>query len=132
MQDINTIDNSLVNGFIKLWLYQFYLLAGTSWAFLIYDFERSFAVDIEKQINTKLKKWAGINLTVDNGLLFRSKENFGLGLTSITHNYEHMHLIKCELLQNSIDLTVQKVSYQSRQKCETLQSLESDKFIQSC
>jgi len=56
MEEINTIDNSLVNGFMKLWLYQFYLLARTSWPFLIYDFEQSVAVDIEKQINIKLKK----------------------------------------------------------------------------
>ena len=49
MEEINTIDNSLVNGFMKLWLYQFYLLARTSWPFLIYDFERSFAVDIKKK-----------------------------------------------------------------------------------
>ena len=109
MEDISTIDNSLVNGFMKLWLYQFYLLARTSWPFLIYDFERSFAVDIEKQINTKLKKWAGINLRVDNGLLFRSKANFGVGLASIIDHYERMQLIKCELLQNSIDPTVQKL-----------------------
>ena len=57
----------------------------------------------------KLKKWAGINLRVDNGLLFRSKENLGLGLTSIIDHYERIQLIKCELLQNSIDLTVQKL-----------------------
>jgi len=95
---------------MKLWLYQFYLLARTSWPFLIYDFERSFAVDIEKKINTiKTEEMAGINLRVDNGLLFRSKENFGLGLTSIIDHYERMQLIKCELLQNSIDSTVQKL-----------------------
>ena len=64
---------------------------------------------IEKQINTKLKKWAGINFRVDNGLLFRLKANFGLGLTSIIDHYERMQLIKCELLQNSIDSTVQKL-----------------------
>ena len=73
---------------------------------MIYDFEQNFAVDIEKQINTKLKNWAGINLRVDNGLLFQSKENFGLGLTSIIDQNERMQLIKCELLQNSIHLTV--------------------------
>ena len=94
---------------MKLLLYQFYLLARTSWPFLIYDFERSFAVDIEKRINTKLKKWAGINLRVNNGLLFRSKENFGLELTSIIDHYERIQLIKCELLQNSIDRSVQKL-----------------------
>ena len=93
---------------MDLWNFGFTnFILRTSWPFLIYDFERSFAVDIEKKINTKLKKWAGINLRVDNGLLFRSKANFGLGLTSIIDHYERMQLIKCELLQNSNDSTVQ-------------------------
>ena len=54
-------------------------------------------------------KWDGIYLRVDNRLLFQSKENFGLGLTSIIDHYERIQLIKCELLQNSIYLTVQKL-----------------------
>ena len=81
MDDIDTIENSLVNRFMKLWLYLYYLLSRASWAFLIYNFDRTFAFELEKKLNLKLKKWAGIYQKVDNGLLFRSKEKFGLGIS---------------------------------------------------
>ena len=57
--DHDTIENSLVNGFMKLWLYQSYLLSRTSWAFLIYDFGRTLLFELKKEMNLKLKKWAG-------------------------------------------------------------------------
>ena len=80
LKDFQTVDNSLVNGFMKLWIYQFYILAQLSWPFLIYDFNRSFVVDLQREVNTLLKKWAGIYRSSDNGLLFHSKEHFRLGL----------------------------------------------------
>ena len=52
--------------------------------------------------------------SADNGLLFRSKENFGLGLTSIVDHFERMQVIKCSLLQNSIDPSVQTI-YKNRE-----------------
>ena len=84
MADFCTVNQSLVNGFMKLCICQFYLL---SWLFLVYDFDRTCILDIQKQSNAFQKKWAGINKSAENGLLFRSKENFGLGLTSIVDNY---------------------------------------------
>ena len=42
--------------------------------------------------------------------MFRSKEKFGLGITSLTNHFERMQLIKCALLQSSVDLTVQKLN----------------------
>jgi len=115
LKDFDTVDNSLVNGFMKLWIYQFYILAQLSWPFLIYDFNRSFVVDLQREVNSLLKKWAGIYRSSDNGLLFRSKEHFGLGLTSIIDHFEKMQLIKCSLLQNSIDPTVQLL-YRNREQ----------------
>ena len=78
IEDINIVENSQINGFMKLWLYQFYVLSRLSWPFLIYDFDRSFVLEMQKAINPKLKGWAGVSLRVENGLLFRAKENFGL------------------------------------------------------
>ena len=52
--------------------------------------------------------------SADNGLLFCSKENFGLGLTSIVDHFERMQVIKCSLLQNSIDPSVQTI-YKNRE-----------------
>jgi len=100
---------------MKLWIYQFYILAQLSWPFLIYDFNRSFVVDLQREVNSLLKKWAGIYRSSDNGLLLRSNEHFGLGLTSIIDHFEKMQLIKCSLLQNSIDPTVQLL-YRNREQ----------------
>ena len=93
--DIEIVKKSKVNGFMKLWLYQFYVLSHLSWPFLINDLDLSFAQDLQRNINRTLKRWAGIGKSVDNGLMFRSKKNFGLGLTSISDHYQRMQLIKC-------------------------------------
>ena len=76
---------------------------------MINDLTRSFAFELQAEINLKLKKWAGIGRTVDNGLLFRSKQNFGLGLTSLSDHYQRMQLVKCEFLRNSHDASIQQL-----------------------
>ena len=107
-----------MNGIMKLWLYQFYVLARMSWPFLIHDFNRHFAVQLTDSISTTLKKWAGLFRKADVGCLFRSKEQFGLGLTSVVDHFERMQIIKCFLLQHSEDADVRKV-YESREKRES-------------
>ena len=97
-EDIELVKNSKVNGFMKLWLYQFYVLSHLSWPFLINDLDLSFAQDLQRNVNMTLKKWAGISKSVDNGLMFRSKKNFGLGLTAIAAHNQKMQLIKCQPL----------------------------------
>lgn len=107
--DLQLVNDSLINGFMKLWLYQFYILARLSWPLLIYDFDRSFVNQLLRLSNSFLKKWAGIGAKVDCGLLYRSKEHFGLGLTSVLDHFESMQLVKCELLKNSTDLSIVKL-----------------------
>ena len=82
-------------------------------AFIVFDLDRTFALDLQKEHSSQLKKWAYIGRSVDTGLLFRSKENFGLGLTSICDHYERMQLVKCELLRNSTDSDIREL-YRSR------------------
>ena len=72
-------------------------------------------MDVQREVNTLLKKWAGICRSSDNGLLFRSKKHFGLGLTAIIDHFEKMQLVKCSLLQSSIDPTVQLL-YRNREQ----------------
>ena len=113
--DIEIVKKSKVNGFMKLWLYQFYVLSHLSWPFLINDLDLSFAQDLQRNINRTLKRWAGVGKSVDNGLMFRSKKNFGLGLTSISDHYQRMQLIKCQLLQNSKDTSIRQL-YKTREQ----------------
>ena len=42
IEDIYIVENSQINGLMKLWLYQFYVLSRLSWPFLIYDFDKSY------------------------------------------------------------------------------------------
>ena len=100
---------------MKLWLYQFYAISHLSWPFMINDLDRSFSLDLQAEVNVQLKRWAGIGRSVDNGLLFRSKTKFGLGLTSVSDHYQRMQIIKYELLRNSLDPTVVEL-YKFREK----------------
>ena len=102
-EDLQTIDDSKVNGLMKLWLYQFHALQHLSWPFIVNDLNRSFALELQRDTNEKLKKWARISRSIDNGILFRQKQNFGLGLTAISDQYEQMQVLKCELLSHSKD-----------------------------
>jgi hypothetical protein len=113
LKDVEKVDKSGVNGLMKLWLYQFYLLARLSWPFLVHDFCHSFAVELQDLIKTKLKKWALLYKGADLGSLFRSRETAGLGLTSIVYHFEKMQIIKCSILNKSQDTNVQLV-YKSR------------------
>ena len=103
LQDFSLIEQSKINGFMKLWLYQFYVLSHLSWPFLSHDFDRSFVSSLQSLIGKYLKRWAGISKSADTGVLFRSKDNFGLGLTSILDHFIKMQLIKYDLFQNSPD-----------------------------
>ena len=77
------VSNANLSGFKKLWIYQHYVLARISWPLMIYDFDRFYIRNLDKITIAMLKKWSGIGQTVDTGLLFRSRSNFGLGLTSL-------------------------------------------------
>ena len=61
MGDFCTDDQSLVNGFMKLWIYQFYLLSHLSWPFLVYDFDHTFILDLQKQSNAFVFQEMGWN-----------------------------------------------------------------------
>ena len=116
--DIELIDKSKVDGLMKLWLYQFYVLSHLAWPFLVQNFPASFAESLQSSISAKLKKWAGIYRSADVGLLFRAREQFGLGLTSISMHFERMQIIKCSLLNDSPDEDVQALfrARESREK----------------
>ena len=113
LKDMESIRLSKVNGFMKLWLYQMYVLPRLSWPFMINDLDRSFALDLQRAINLTLKKWAGVYRTTENGVLFCSKKHFGLGLTSISDHYQRMQLVKCDLLRTSEDPSVKEL-YKTR------------------
>ena len=54
-EKMSRINESLVNGYMKLWLYQFYALAHLSWPFIVFELDRTFALDLQKEHNCQFK-----------------------------------------------------------------------------
>ena len=51
--DIAIIESSKLNGFMKLWLYQFFILSHLSLPSLINDLDNSFSLDLQRSANQK-------------------------------------------------------------------------------
>ena len=107
--DMETIDKCLVYGIMKAWLYQFYVLARLSWLFLVHDLNHSLAETLTTMATAKLKKWLSITRSAEVGVLYRTKQQFGLGLTPVDVHFEKMQIVKCELLKNSVSDDIRKL-----------------------
>ena len=54
------VDDADIHGFMKLWLYQHYVVAFLAWPFTVYDLDVSWVSELEKIANRFLKRWAGL------------------------------------------------------------------------
>ena len=82
-KDMQVVDAIAANGIVKAWIYQHMVIPRISWSLFIHDLDVSFGVELNVIAVRHLKKWFGLSKSVDLGLLFRSRANFGLGLTSM-------------------------------------------------
>ena len=114
-----------------------------SWSFQVNDLNLSFAQELEQKATKYLKSWARIFRNAKLSLLYGSRENFGLELTSVSMLYQQCQVSKCYIVKHSSDPLVAKL-YQERlvresqftrvwKPCPQLEDLESqvrfhDKF----
>jgi hypothetical protein len=111
---LTLVDKDLINGLMKLWVYQHYIIPKSSWPLLIQDFNRDFASKVIQQpTGAYLRRWAGLFKSADEGALYRPREKLGLNLTSVTVHFESMRIIRCHLLSHSLDDDIVDV-YQNR------------------
>lgn len=120
---LETVDKAPLDGFMKLWLYQHFLLGMLSWPLLIQDFNHDFVkTQVTRPCGVYLRRWAGLFKSIDAGCLYRRKERFGLGLTSLTTYFEKLQVIKLHLVKHSPDPHVAAL-YDMRCKREEQQEL---------
>ena len=98
---MSLIDRDLVNGLMKVWIYQFYVVPTLAWPFQVYDFPLDFAKQLDRTAICFLKKWTGIFKRADNGVLFRDRDRLGLGLTSPSSLLMQMQVLKCHIIKHS-------------------------------
>ena len=102
-QRLALVDKDPVFGLAKLWIYQFYILSFLAWPFLIHDFAISHVKALQPPTNKLLRRWAGLYKSADESILYRSREQFGLQLTSLTTHFKRMQVIKSHTLKHSND-----------------------------
>ena len=76
--DLKLIDSTALNCICKAWLYEFPLLQRQSWPFLTHDLDRNLAEELKSLATRYLTKWLRICITADPGVLYRSKDHFGM------------------------------------------------------
>ena len=119
--DLQKINDTKITGFAKAWLYQFYALSrALTWLFLVHDLDRSSALSLNATATRRLKTWIGIYTTAESGILYRSKQNAGLGLTPVTDHFERMQIVKCQILKHSVCDDIRAI-YEAKAKKESQQ-----------
>ena len=117
LDDLSLVSRDPIRGAYKAWIYQHSIITRLSWPFFMHDFCRSFVTELQPTVNRYLRQWLGVYKSADEGVLYRSREHFGLNLTSITAHFESMQIVKCHLLKNSQDNNVRTL-YLKRLKRE--------------
>src|SRR5690349_7224391 len=70
---LNLIDQDLVNGLMKAWLFQFSVIPKLAWPFQVYDSPLELAKQLDVIATRFLKKWVGLFKRADTGVLFRTR-----------------------------------------------------------
>ena len=70
---MSIIDNPPLYGPGKLWLYELSVLSQLNWPFIIYYFTLTLAKSWDRRTGVFLKKWAGVFINADTGILWRTR-----------------------------------------------------------
>ena len=97
------VDGTKLVGWMKLWLYNHYIVTKLSWYLMMYDFSFSFVSSLEKQARRYLKKWSGLARCANVQVLYQTHRNKGLNLKNVVTFFKQMQLTKL-LLIRSLDL----------------------------
>jgi hypothetical protein len=106
---MDLVDKSNVHGFMKLWLYQHYVVAYLAWPFMVYDFDVSYVLKLERIANRYLKCWAGLYKRSITSILYRTRENFGLQLCKLEVFYKRLRVGQAYLLKHSPDIKLNRI-----------------------
>ena len=104
------IDDTLLTGIQKAWIWEHFAMAKFSWDFLISDVPPSFVEATLQPIQNRfLKKWVGLAVRADPSVLYRSREKAGLGWKEATVEHKKSQLIRRHQLHSSRDPQVKEI-----------------------
>lgn len=78
---LEKVDASLITGPMKMWVYNFAILAKLTWVFTVYDFPISFVEQLDSLVIRFLKKWSRLTKCAAPELLFLQRDISGIRLS---------------------------------------------------
>ena len=103
------VDGTKLVGWMKLWLYNHYIVTKLSWFLMMYDFSFSFVSSLEKQARRYLKKWSGLARCANVQVLYQTHRNKGLNLKNVVTFFKQMQLTKLLLIRSSTSEVTRRI-----------------------
>eukprot|EP01116_Phalansterium_solitarium_P023159 TRINITY_DN796_c0_g1_i6.p1 TRINITY_DN796_c0_g1~~TRINITY_DN796_c0_g1_i6.p1 ORF type:complete len:542 (-),score=157.79 TRINITY_DN796_c0_g1_i6:981-2606(-) len=113
---LELVDERPLSGWMKVWLYNYYVAPKLSWMLMVYDLPLSVLETLESTCNRYLKRWLGLAHGATPAVLYLKVENHGLGLHSIVTLFKRLQAIKLLLLANSSDPAIRRMYERLKQK----------------
>ena len=130
---VDKVDNCLLTGVSKLWIWASFVVHKLSWIFLIQDFRPSFVkLELQPIERRVLKKWSGLTKTADPSIFFRSHEHFGLNIPELCVVHKKQRLIRRHQLANSADPRVRAIHEEFARLQKHRQSRGTNEWKESC
>jgi len=96
------INETLLTGAQKLWIWEHFAMRKMTWDFLVHDFPPSFLKTKLQPIQAKyLKKRSGLARTAHPSVLYRSRENAVLGMREACEEHKRQRVIRRHQLATS-------------------------------
>jgi len=108
-EHMKLVDGTDLHGFMKMWLYQHYVVTYLAWPFMIYDLDVSWVSQLECIANRFLKRWAGLYAKATTSILHRPRDRFGLQLCSLVAFYKRLQIGQAFLLKHSPDVNLNRI-----------------------
>jgi hypothetical protein len=103
---LEKVDKCSVDDLAKVWIYQHGIVPRLSWLLFINDFNVSAVSELEVKVTRCLKKWLHLPSSASISLVYLSRKDKGLGVTSVMPFYRQMLACKAALLKPSNDAYV--------------------------
>ena len=107
---LSIVDDSLLPGTSRLWLYHHFVVPKLSWAFLTLDLTLTFVKKLQAMAVAFLKKWSGLPRCANTAILFVGDQRRpGLKVHNLCTFWKQQQGVKFEFLRKSLDPRCRKL-----------------------
>eukprot|EP01116_Phalansterium_solitarium_P012518 TRINITY_DN288_c0_g1_i4.p1 TRINITY_DN288_c0_g1~~TRINITY_DN288_c0_g1_i4.p1 ORF type:complete len:1252 (-),score=337.45 TRINITY_DN288_c0_g1_i4:506-4261(-) len=118
---LELVDARPLSGWMKVWLYNYYVATKLSWMLMIYDLPLGVIEDLEATCNRYLKKWFGLTTQgAVTEVMYLKQTHHGRSVHSMVTLYKRLQAIKLHLLANSRDGAVKQMFERQKAKVRNM------------